>query len=183
MRAVHSAIEEGDVSDTTMLGTTWGIPSHLFLEIHVALSLIGLVAGLVVLYGLLNGKALRGWTALFLATTILTSVTGFPIPPFGFDPPRAVGTLSLVLLAIAVGAFYLFHLAGTWRWVYVVTATVALYLNAFVAVIQSFEKIDVLHALAPTQSEPPFVVVQVIVLALFVALGFVAVRKFHPAAA
>lgn len=92
---------------------TWGIPSHLFLEIHVALSLIGIVSGLIVLYGLLNGIAFYGWTALFLATTILTSVTGFPIPPFGFDPPRAVGTLSLVLLAVAVCAFYAFHHAGT----------------------------------------------------------------------
>lgn len=92
---------------------TWGIPSHLFLEIHVALSLIGIVSGLIVLYGLLNGIAFHGWTALFLATTILTSVTGFPIPPFGFDPPRAVGTLSLVLLAVAVCAFYAFHHAGT----------------------------------------------------------------------
>jgi hypothetical protein len=79
--------------------------------------------------------AFHGWTALFLATTILTSVTGFPIPPFGFDPPRAVGTLSLILLAIAVCAFYAFHHAGTWRWVYVVTATAALYLNCFVAIV------------------------------------------------
>jgi len=146
---------------------TWGIPSHLFLEIHVALSLIGIVAGLLVLYGLLNGISYPGWTALFLATTILTSITGFPIPPFGFDPPRAVGTLSLVLLAIAVCAFYAFHLAGTWRWVYVVTATAALYLNCFVAVVQAFEKVPFLQSLAPTQSEPPFLIAQAIVLALF----------------
>jgi uncharacterized membrane protein YfcA len=119
---------------------TWGLPSHLFLEIHIALSLIGIVSGLIVLYGLLNAIAFHGWTALFLATTILTSVTGFPIPPFGFDPPRAVGTLSLVLLAIAVCAFYAFHHAGTWRWVYVVTATAALYLNCFVAVVQGLRK-------------------------------------------
>ena len=158
----------------------WGIPSHLFLEIHVALSLIGIVSGLVVLYGLLNGISYAGWNALFLATTILTSVTGFPIPPFGFDPPRGVGTLSLVLLAIAVCAFYAFHLAGTWRWVYVVTATAALYLNCFVGVVQAFEKVPFLQSLAPTQSEPPFVIAQVIVLALFIWLGIVAVRKFHP---
>jgi uncharacterized membrane protein YfcA len=158
---------------------TWGIPSHLFLEIHVALSLIGIVSGLVVLYGLLNGISYAGWNALFLATTILTSVTGFPIPPFGFDPPRAVGTLSLVLLAIAVCGFYAFHLAGTWRWVYVVTATVALYLNCFVGVVQAFEKVPFLQSLAPTQSEPPFVIAQVIVLVLFIWLGIVAVRKFH----
>jgi len=127
-----------------------------------------IVSGLLVLYGLLNGISYPGWTALFLATTILTSITGFPIPPFGFDPPRAVGTLSLVLLAIAVCAFYAFHLAGTWRWVYVVTATAALYLNCFVAVVQAFGRVPSLQALAPTQSETPFLI---------------AVRKFHPRAA
>lgn len=162
---------------------TWGLPTHLFLQIHVALSLIGIVAGLIVLYGLLAGRALGGWTALFLLTTILTSVTGFPLPPFGLDPPRMVGILSLILLAIAVGAYYAFHLAGAWRWVYVVTAMVALYLNCFVAVIQSFAKIPSLHALAPTQSEPPFLIAQIVLLALFVVLGFVSVRKFHPKAA
>jgi len=159
---------------------TWGIPTHLFLQIHVALSLIGIVAGLIVLYGLLAGRALGGWTALFLATTILTSVTGFPLPPFGLDPPRMVGILSLILLAVAVAAYYVFHLDGAWRWVYVVTAMVALYLNCFVAVIQSFSKITSLHALAPTQSEPPFVIAQIVVLALFAVLGFLSVRRFHP---
>jgi hypothetical protein len=162
---------------------TLGIPADLFLQIHVALSLVGIVAGVFVLYGLLTGKALGGWTALFLVTTILTSVTGYPIPPFGFDPPRVVGTISLALLAIAVGAFYLFHLAGAWRWVYVVTAVIALYLNVFVAIVQSFTKIPALEALAPTQSEPPFIVVQLVALAAFVVIGFVAVRRFHPAAA
>jgi hypothetical protein len=161
---------------------TWGIPTHLFLQIHVALSLVGLVAGLIVLYGLLKGRGYGGWTALFLVTTILTSVTGFPLPPFGFDPPRMVGILSLVLLVVAVAGYYLFHLAGAWRWIYVVTAMAALYLDAFVGVIQAFAKIPSLHELAPTQSEPPFVVAQVAVLAFFVILGFVAARKFHPAA-
>jgi len=160
---------------------TWGIPTHLFLQTHVALSLIALVAGLIVLFGLLQGRAYGGWTALFLLTTILTSVTGFPLPPFGFDPPRAVGILSLLLLAIAVAAYYLFHLAGAWRWIYVVTAMAALYLDAFVGVIQAFAKIPSLHELAPTQSEPPFLVAQVAVLAFFVILGFIATRKFHPA--
>jgi hypothetical protein len=150
------------------------------LEIHVALSLVGIASGLVVLYGLLSGKALGGWTALFLATTILTSVTGFPLAPFGFDPPRAVGTLSLVLLAVAVGAYYLFHLAGMWRWVYVVTAMASLYLNCFVLVFQGFLKVPALHDLAPTQSEPPFLIAQSTVLIIFVVLGFLAVRKFHP---
>jgi hypothetical protein len=153
------------------------------LAIHVILSLIGIVSGLIVLGGLLSGRALGGFTALFLATTILTSVTGFPLPPFGFDPPRAVGILSLVLLAIAVGAYYLFHVAGWWRWVYVVTAMAALYLNCFVLVFQGFLKVQALHDLAPTQSEPPFLVAQGAVLIIFVLLGFFAVRKFHPQAA
>ena len=150
------------------------------LQIHVALSLIGIASGLIVLYGLLTRKMLRGWTALFLATTILTSVTGYPLPPFGFDPPRAVGTLSLVLLAAAVLALYAFHLAGAWRWIYVATAIAALYLNVFVGVIQAFLKLPSLHALAPTQSEPPFLVTQIVVLAAFVGLGVLALIRFHP---
>jgi hypothetical protein len=153
------------------------------LAIHVGLSIVGIVSGLVVLYGLLTGMALGGWTALFLATTILTSITGFPLAPFGFDPPRAIGVLSLILLAIAVGAYCLFHLAGLWRWVYVVAAMTALYLNCFVLVVQGFLKVQALHDLAPTQSEPPFLVAQSAVLILFVVLGFFAVRKFHPKAA
>jgi hypothetical protein len=161
---------------------TWGIPTELFLQIHVALSLVGIVSGLIVLYALLTGDAFGGWTALFLATTILTSVTGFPLPPFGLDPPRIVGIISLVLLAAAVAAHSIFHLHGAWRWIYVVTALMALYLNCFVGVIQAFAKVPSLHALAPTQSEPPFLVAQVVLLGLFLVFGFVSVRKFHPAA-
>jgi hypothetical protein len=131
---------------------------------------------------LLAGKLLRGWTALFLATTVLTSVTGFPLPPFGFDPPRAVGVLSLVLLAVALAALYVFHLSGAWRWLYVATAVAALYLNSFVAVVQSFQKLSFLKPLAPTQSEPPFLVSQIVVLVAFVVLGILAARKFHPKA-
>jgi hypothetical protein len=160
-----------------------GISTDAFLAFHVIISLIGIASGLVVLYGLVNGQALSAWTAVFLATTILTSATGFPLPPFGFDPPRAVAILSLVLLALAVVAFYGFHLAAAWRWIYVVTAMMALYLNAFVAVIQAFGKLSFLQSLAPTQSEPPFVIAQLVVLAAFVALGFLAVRRFHPATA
>jgi hypothetical protein len=150
------------------------------LEFHVLVSLVEMVVGLIVLYGLLTGKAFGAWTALFLISAILTSVTGFPLAPFGFDPPRAVGILTLVLLAIAVCAYYVFRLAGAWRWIYVVTALMALYLDVFVGVIQSFMKIPAVHALAPTQTEPPFLVAQAVVLALFVVLGFLAVRKFHP---
>jgi hypothetical protein len=160
-----------------------GLSADEFLAFHVIISLIGIASGLVVLYGLVNGQALGAWTAVFLATTVLTSATGFPLPPFGFDPPRAVGILSLVLLALAVVAFYVFHLAAAWRWIYVVTAMMALYLNAFVAVIQAFGKLSFLQSLAPTQSEPPFVIAQLLVLVAFVALGFLAVRRFHPATA
>jgi hypothetical protein len=150
------------------------------LQIHVLLSLIGIVSGLVVLYGLLTGRPRGGWTALFLAATILTSITGFPLAPSGFDPPQAVGIISLVLLALAVVALYVFRLAGAWRWIYVVGATAALYLNVFVGVVQSFQKLPLLHALAPTQSEPPFLVAQLAVLAIFIALGILAVIRFHP---
>jgi hypothetical protein len=150
------------------------------LQVHVVLSLIGIVSGLVVLYGLLTSDPFRGWTALFLGATILTSATGFLLPPFGFDPPRAVGLISLVLLAVAVIALYGLHRASAWRWIYVVTATIALYLNVFVGVIQAFQKLPFLQALAPTQSEPPFVIAQVVVLLAFVALGAFAVMRFHP---
>ncbi|HEY6255907.1 MAG TPA: hypothetical protein VIY51_08960 [Xanthobacteraceae bacterium] len=161
---------------------TFGIPTDLFLQIHVLLSLIGIVSGLVVLYGLLSGQAFGAFTALFLLTTILTSLTGFPLPPFGFDPPRAVGLISLVLLALAAAAFYVFHLGRAWRWIYIVTAVAALYLNSFVGVIQAFQKLSFLQPLAPTQSEPPFIVAQVAVLALYIILGIVAVKRFHPGA-
>jgi hypothetical protein len=154
----------------------------LLLQVHVGLSLIGIASGLVVLYGLLTSRPFAGWTALFLVTTILTSLTGFPLPPFGFDPPRAVGVISLVLLAAAVAALYAFHLAGAWRWIYIVSAVASLYLNVFVAVVQSFQKLSFLQPLAPTQSEPPFIVAQVVVLVAFIALGALAVMRFRPAA-
>jgi hypothetical protein len=150
------------------------------LEFHVLVSLIGILSGLVVLYGLLVSKPSGGWTALFLATTILTSITGFPLAPFGFDPPRVVAVISLVLLALAVVALYAFHLAGAWRWIYVASAVTALYLNVFVGVVQAFQKLPFLHPLAPTQSEPPFLIAQIAVLALFVALGVLATIRFHP---
>jgi hypothetical protein len=150
------------------------------LEIHVALSLIEIPVGLVVVYGMVTGAHYAGWTALFLALAILTSVTGFPLAPFGFDPPRAIGILTLVLLAAAVIALYVFKLSGAWRWIYVVTAVATLYLDCFVAVFQAFLKVPSIHALAPTQSEPPFAIAQGIVLVIFVVLGFFAVQRFHP---
>jgi hypothetical protein len=159
---------------------TLGIPTSLFLQVHVLLSLIGILSGFVVLYGLLSGRLFVGWTALFLATTVLTSATGFPLPPFGFDPARAVGVISLILLALAIAALYGFRLAGAWRWIYIGSAIAALYLNVLVAVTQAFQKLPFLQPLAPTQSEPPFIVAQLAVLAVFIALGALATIRFHP---
>jgi hypothetical protein len=157
---------------------TWGIPTDTFLQIHVVISLIAIIAGCFVLYGLFVGKTSSGWTVLFLATTILTSVTGFPLPPFGFDPARALGVILLVLVALAVPALYAYHLAGAWRWIYVGSTVAAFYLNVFVAVVQAFQKLSFLQPWAAAQS-----VVQVVVLAAFIALGALAVIKFHPRAA
>jgi hypothetical protein len=151
------------------------------LQFHVGVSLVGILAGLIVLCGLLIGEPYPVWTAVFLVTTILTSATGFPLAPYGFDPPRVVGIISLVLLAVAVAAYYAFGLAGSWRWIYVVTALAALYLNVFVGIAQAFMKIGPIKALAPTQKEPPFLIAQVAALLLFVALGAFAVMNFHPA--
>lgn len=160
---------------------TWGIPTDTFLQIHVILSLIGIASGFIVLYGLLIGNPLSVWTAVFLVTTILTGVTGFPLPPFGFTPARAVGVILLIALALAVVALYALRLAGAWRWIYVVTAIMALYLNVFVGVTQAFQKLSFLQPLAPTQSEPPFLIAQLAVLLIFIVLGVLAVRRFHPA--
>ena len=153
------------------------------LQFHVIVSLIGIVSGVLVASGLVTGRPLPAWTALFLVTTILTSATGFSLAPYGFDPARALGIISLVLLAAAVLALYPRRLAGRWRWIYVVTAVAALYFNVFVGIVQAFGKLPALQALAPTQSEPPFVVAQVVALVAFVAIGWWAVRRFHPAAA
>jgi hypothetical protein len=150
-----------------------------FTLFHVALSLVGIASGLVVLFGMLGGNRLPAWTALFLATTVLTSVTGFLFDS-PFDPARVVGIVSLVALAAALGALYGLYLAGAWRWIYVAAAVLALYLNVFVAVAQAFQKLAFLRPLAPTQTEPPFLVAQLIVVAVFVLLGGLAVLRFHP---
>lgn len=150
------------------------------LKVHVVLSLIGIAAGLVVLLGMIRGKKLGGWTTLFLVTTVLTSLTGFVLPHEHLLPSDIIGILSLVVLAVALVALYVFRLAGSWRSIYVGTAVLALYLNVFVGVVQAFEKFPILARLAPTQSEPPFWIVQLMVLVLFVVLGFFAARRFRP---
>jgi hypothetical protein len=159
-----------------------GMSTSTFTTVHVVLSLIGIASGVVVLYEMIRGRPASATTAVFLVTTVLTSVTGYPILPFGFDPPRAIGTLSLALLALAILSLYVFKLAGHWRWIYVTTATAALYLNCFVGVVQTFQKIAFFNALAPTQTEPPFAIAQVVVLVLFIAGGVLALRRFSPGA-
>jgi hypothetical protein len=153
---------------------------------HTIISLIAIVAGLIVMFGMLGSKRQPGLTAIFLVFTILTSATGFVIPPFLTDkllPSHIIGILSLVLLAVACIALYVMKLAGPWRWIYVVTALVSLYLNVFVLVIQSFLKVPVLHALAPSvpPAEPPFAVAQGIVLVFFVIMIIGVWRRFRPA--
>jgi hypothetical protein len=154
--------------------------------VHVIISLIAIVAGIVVMFGMLGSKRQDGLTAIFLLFTILTSATGFVIPPLLSEkllPSHMIGILSLVLLAIACIALYVMKLVGPWRWIYVVTALVSLYLNVFVLVIQSFLKVPFLHALAPSvpPAEPPFAVVQGIVLVFFVVMIIGAWRRFRPA--
>jgi hypothetical protein len=150
-----------------------------FTLVHVVLSLIGIFAGFVVAYGFLAAKRFDGWTAIFLTTTVLTSVTGFLFPFHGFLPSYGVGIISLIVLAIAIFGRYGRKLAGAWRRTYVVTAMVALYLNVFVLVVQLFEKVPALKAMAPTQSEPPFVAAQITVLVLFIVLSVFAAIRFR----
>jgi hypothetical protein len=161
-----------------------GMSLAIFTLLHVIISLLGIVSGLIVLYGLFGSSRMSGMTAIFLVTTILTSLTGFLFPFTQLLPSHMVGILSLVLLAVACFALYSKKLNGAWRWIYVLTAMVSLYLNVFVLVIQSFLKVGPLHALAPSvpPSEPPFAIVQGVVLVLFVAAIVAAVRKFRPPA-
>ena len=153
---------------------------HIYTIIHTLISLVGIFTGFVVLFGLLAGKRLDGWTKWFLITTVLTSVTGFGFPVHHFMPSHGVGIISLLVLAVAIYARCRRELAGAWRWIYVVGAMIALYLNVFVGVVQAFEKVPALKALAPTQTEPPFKLTQLVVLALFVVLTVVAAIRFHP---
>jgi hypothetical protein len=156
----------------------WGLSTEAFTEFHVILSLVGIVTGLIVLFGLLEGKRLNGLTAVFLATTIATCVTGFGFPVEHLLPSHIVGIITLIVLAVAILARYVYHLNGAWRRIYVITATIALYLNVFVLVVQSFQKVPALKAMAPKQTELPFVIAQLVVLLLFVVLAISAAIKF-----
>jgi hypothetical protein len=158
-----------------------GLSLPAFTTLHVVLSLIGIVTGILVVLGMLASQRQAGLTALFLASTVLTSVTGLMFPFAGFLPSHGFAILSLILLALALLALYAFHLAGSWRAVYIITAVASLYLNVFVGVVQAFQKQAFLQPLAPTQSEPPFLISQLVVLALAVLLAGLALRWFHPA--
>jgi hypothetical protein len=158
-----------------------GMSVETYTFLHVLISLIGIGSGLIVMFGFLAGRRFDGLTAVFLLTTVLTSVTAFGFPFGHLLPSHKVGILSLVVLAVTIPARYVFHLDGPWRWIYGVGASIALYLNVFVLIVQGFLKVPALKALAPTQSEPPFLVAQLFVLLLFVGLTILATKRFRVA--
>ena len=157
-----------------------GMSTATFTALHVLISLVGIASGLVVMYGLLTANRLERWTTFFLVSTAATSLTGFFFPFKGVTPGIVVGILSLIVLALAVIGRYALNLAGPWRGIYIVAASVALYFNVFVFVVQSFEKVPQLRALAPTQKEPPFAVAQLFVLLVFVVVTGFALKRFRP---
>jgi hypothetical protein len=157
----------------------WGLSLETFTLLHVVISLLAIASGLIVLFGMIAGKRFDALNVLFLTTTVLTSMTGFGFPIHRVTPGIVVGILSLLVLAIALFARYSRHLSGGWRRIYVITASIALYFNCFVLVVQLFEKVPAIKALAPTQKEPPFGIAQLTLLVLFVVLTTVAVKKFR----
>ena len=148
--------------------------------VHVALSVIGIAAGFLVIFQMIGGRTLGGINAIFLATTILTTVTGFFFPITKVTPGLVLGGLSMLVLAIALFALYSKKLAGGWRAAYVTTAVIAQFFNVLVLIVQSFMKIPALHAMAPTGNEPVVKIVQVCTLLLLIVLGIAAGKKFHP---
>ena len=152
-----------------------------FTKIHVVISLIGILTGLVVLIGLISGRRFNRWTAWFLVATVATSATGFFFPFHGVTPAIIVGFISLLLLAVAIFARYFRRFVGSWRWIYVVTTMIALYLNVFVLIVQLFQKVPSLKALAPTQTEPPFLVAHLVTLLIVVLLTNAAADRFRSA--
>jgi len=160
-----------------------GMSLSTFTTVHVIISLVAILSGFVAVYGMLTNRRIDGWTAVFLVATVLTSVTGFLFPLSGLTPAVIIGIISLVVLAVALAALYVFRLGGAWRWIYVITAFTALWFNTFVAVVQAFQKLAFLQRFAPTQSEPPFAIAQLVVLAIFLWLGYRSVKAFHPAMA
>jgi hypothetical protein len=153
---------------------------QIYTIVHTLISLVAILTGLVVVLGMLGRKRLDGWTKWFLITAVATTITGFFFPFHGFTPAIGLGIISLPFLALTIFARYPKHLAGPWRWIYVIGAVICLYFNLFVLVVQAFEKIPALHALAPTQTESPFKFAQLIVLVVSVLLAIVATIRFHP---
>ena len=153
---------------------------QIYTIIHTLISLVAIFTGLIVLFGMIGGERLDGWTKWFLSTAVATSITGFFFPFHGFTPAIGLGIISLPFLAVTIFARYAKHLAGSWRWIFVIGAVICLYFNLFVLVVQAFEKIPALHALAPTQSEPPFKLTQLVVLLVSALLAIVAAIRFHP---
>jgi hypothetical protein len=151
-----------------------------FTDFHVLLSLLGILSGLIVLFGLCTSKAMPGWSLLFLVTTMATNLTGFLFPFNGLTPAIGVGFLSTLVLLVTIAARYQHLLVRKWRWIYVIGAVVALYFNVFVLVVQSFLKVPSLHVFAPKGNELPFAITQGVVLLFFIVTGAIAVRKFHP---
>src|SRR6266487_3865296 len=153
---------------------------EIYTIIHTLISLVAIFSGLVVVLGLLGSKRLDGWTRWFLITAVATTVTGFFFPFHGFTPAIGLGIISLPFLALTIFARYPKHLAGPWRWIYVIGAVICLYFNLFVLVVQAFEKVPALHAIAPTQTESPFKLTQLAVLIVSIWLGIIAVVRFRP---
>jgi hypothetical protein len=160
-----------------------GMSVGAFTLLHVIITLVAIGSGLMVVGGMFASHKLPGTTALFLFTTALTSLTGFLFPIHGFTPALGVGIVACVILAVALFALYKERLVGAWRWIYVVTAIISLYLNVFVLVAQSFMKVSALNAFAPTQSEPPFAITQGIVLVIFIVICLIAIANFRPVTA
>ena len=147
---------------------------------HTVISIVAIAAGLVVVGGLIAGARIDGWTGIFLVTTALTSITGFFFPLTPFLPSHWIGVISLLILPFVIAARYWKHLRGGWRGIYVVGTVLVLYLNFFILLVQLFRRIPALIVAAPKQTEPPFVLTQLLVLALFAWLGFAAFRRFRP---
>ena len=157
-----------------------GMSVGAFTILHVIITLVAIGSGLIVVGGCLPRTACRSQPHFFSSQRRLTSLTGFLFPIHGFTPALGVGIVACVILAVALFALYKEHLVGAWRWIYVITAVVSLYLNVFVLVVQSFVKVSALNALAPMQTEPPFAVTQAAVLAIFILIALIAVIKFRP---
>jgi hypothetical protein len=156
-----------------------GMPIYTF--VHVVISLVAIATGLLVLFGMLRSERMDGMTLVFLVLTATTSLTGFGFPFHGVTPAVTLGIISMIVLMPTFAARYAFHMRGAWRWIYVVGAVLAQWLNSFVLVVQTFQKLPALHALAPNGSEPPFAVAQTAVLLFYVVIGYLAVRRFRPA--